>query len=75
MSTETTTRKPPPDIVFDSPPCPVCDDGGDLSTNGDSWWCDDCGCTWDIDGTGGEWPDPMDAPQAKRPVVDVVRSL
>lgn len=52
-----TTRKPPPDIVFDSPPCPVCPGEGNPSCDNTSWRCEDCLCTWGADGTGGEWGD------------------
>lgn len=45
------SRKPPPGTEIILPTCPVCDDGiTPLSTDGDSWWCEDCHCTWSFNG-------------------------
>jgi tRNA(Ile2) C34 agmatinyltransferase TiaS len=43
-----------PDLVFEYPDCSVCDDGGSMSFDGDSFSCEDCGRSWDRDGRNGE---------------------
>lgn len=48
-----------PDLEFYSDVlCTVADCDGVVSCDGDSWWCDDCGAVWDLDGASGQIPEP-----------------
>lgn len=58
MSEHTTQppRPAPPDVEFQSPPCPIC--GVSLDSDFDCLDCVECDATWRIDGTGGTWDEP-----------------
>lgn len=45
--------EPVPDLSWEYPLCSVCDDGGNVSSDGGSLWCEVCGCGWSMDGTRG----------------------
>jgi hypothetical protein len=51
-------RKPPPDLEFRCPDCPLCDKETD--TDGDSFVCYPCEASWSMDGTRGSWNDPTE---------------
>lgn len=41
------------DLLFEYPDCTVCRRSGGMNTDADSWWCEDCGTSWDRNGEGG----------------------
>lgn len=51
-------RPTPPDVEYRLPDCPLCDK--ELDTDGDSLRCYECGLTWSMDGSDGEWDDNED---------------
>ena len=53
------TRTPPPELEFSSPPCPICEN--ETGCDSDSFWCTECGITWDAQGGHPEWDDPDEA--------------
>lgn len=60
-----------PDIAIDwviSASCSVCPDGiGEVeaSDDGEGVWCQECGTTWSIHGTGGERAEDPDVEEAR----------
>ena len=51
-------RPPPPELEFETPPCPICQKPTEYN---DGFDCVHCGASWTKDGTRGEWDNPEDA--------------
>lgn len=57
------TRQPAvPDVAFEMPPCPICDE--DLNSDGDGLVCYLCQVSWGQNGTNGRWDNPK-APRCR----------
>jgi len=50
------TRPRPGELYWRSPDCPLCDN--ETQSDGDSFRCYQCRCSWSYRGGDGEWDEP-----------------